>query len=300
MAKITILLPVFNGLPYIKETIASIFAQSNEDWCLSVSDNASTDGTYEYLKSLNDPRVRLSRHGSNIGAAANWAHLFETTDSEYAVLFGADDIMLPNFLALLSSCLDQNKEIGFVFGSCDLIDGDGKFTNDWDVPDEIIESKDLLQRLMHRNEVNISSCMIRLNLAKSRGLKFDRQRTLLFDWAMWIDFCQLFEKFETISAKVVKYRKHSASLTGRNQQSPVWNFDLFGMMCDRMGNSYAAQMPHSDLRIIASSVIWRFLKRGEFLSARKAASCLIRCYKPAEIMKTIIGMGCLKFKNKFC
>jgi glycosyltransferase involved in cell wall biosynthesis len=47
---VSVLLPVHNGMPYICEAIDSIVAQTFEDWELIVIDNASNDGSFEYLQ----------------------------------------------------------------------------------------------------------------------------------------------------------------------------------------------------------------------------------------------------------
>lgn len=56
---ISILVPVYNGLPYFKECIDSVLAQNFYDWELFISDNGSIDGTREYLGTLTDPRIRI-------------------------------------------------------------------------------------------------------------------------------------------------------------------------------------------------------------------------------------------------
>ena len=47
---ISIITPVWNGLPYIKECVESVIAQDFQDWELIIGDNASEDGTSEYLR----------------------------------------------------------------------------------------------------------------------------------------------------------------------------------------------------------------------------------------------------------
>ena len=49
--KIEILLATYNGERYIGEQIESIINQDYENWVVRVCDDASTDGTYEILKS---------------------------------------------------------------------------------------------------------------------------------------------------------------------------------------------------------------------------------------------------------
>jgi glycosyltransferase involved in cell wall biosynthesis len=49
MPRISILMPVYNGMPYICEAVDSVFAQNIEDWEFLISDNGSTDGTLTFL-----------------------------------------------------------------------------------------------------------------------------------------------------------------------------------------------------------------------------------------------------------
>src|SRR5262249_46988432 len=50
---ISLALPVKNGLPHIKATLAGLSRQTYRHFELIVQDSCSTDGTLEYLKSLN-------------------------------------------------------------------------------------------------------------------------------------------------------------------------------------------------------------------------------------------------------
>ena len=50
-------MPVYNGEPYIHEAIESILKQLLPEWELLISDDGSKDGTIDYLKSLDDPRI---------------------------------------------------------------------------------------------------------------------------------------------------------------------------------------------------------------------------------------------------
>ena len=53
---VQIILPVYNGLPYLSEAISSVFSQTVPHWRLILVDDGSTDGSQEALKSYNDPR----------------------------------------------------------------------------------------------------------------------------------------------------------------------------------------------------------------------------------------------------
>lgn len=48
--RVTCLLPVKNGMPYLPETLASLQRQTREAWAVFAWDNGSTDGTIEELR----------------------------------------------------------------------------------------------------------------------------------------------------------------------------------------------------------------------------------------------------------
>ncbi len=72
--RVAIGLPVFNGMPYLPESLSSLRAQDEPDIEIIISDNASDDGTEEYCRSIaaQDPRICYERSATNEGAAANF------------------------------------------------------------------------------------------------------------------------------------------------------------------------------------------------------------------------------------
>lgn len=96
---ISILTPVWNGREYIHESVASVLGQDFADWELLVGDNGSTDGTREYLLSLDHPRVRVICHPQNLGIYGNLNALLDAARSEYCLVLCADDYLVPGGLA---------------------------------------------------------------------------------------------------------------------------------------------------------------------------------------------------------
>src|SRR6476660_2754599 len=54
---VSIILPTYDRLPLLRDAVASVLAQTVQDWELFVVDDGSTDGTVEWLESLGDPRI---------------------------------------------------------------------------------------------------------------------------------------------------------------------------------------------------------------------------------------------------
>ncbi len=95
---ISILTPVWNGLPYIKECVDSVLAQDFQDWEMIVGDNCSDDGTTEYLRSLTDPRIKVTRHAKNMGVYPNIHFTFSHATAPIFVGLCADDYFYPGAL----------------------------------------------------------------------------------------------------------------------------------------------------------------------------------------------------------
>lgn len=103
--RISIGLPVYNGEPFLGESIDSILGQTYDDFELLVSDNASTDGTRDICeaKAAEDSRIRYIRQTENIGAAKNYNLLFHESKGEFFRWAADDDVCDPRYL---ERCLD--------------------------------------------------------------------------------------------------------------------------------------------------------------------------------------------------
>ncbi|HTF20503.1 MAG TPA: glycosyltransferase family 2 protein [Chryseolinea sp.] len=95
---ISVLTPVWNGLPYIKEAVESVLNQDFEDWELVISDNGSTDGTRDYLDTLTDPRIKIFKQEKNLGIDGNLNFLYSKASCEISYCLCADDYFHPGML----------------------------------------------------------------------------------------------------------------------------------------------------------------------------------------------------------
>jgi glycosyltransferase involved in cell wall biosynthesis len=112
---ISILTPVWNGLPYIKECVDSVLAQDFQDWEMIVGDNASDDGTSEYLRTLADPRIKVFRHEKNLGVYRNIYFLFNKATAPVYMGLCADDYFYPGALRkIVDEWKKVDDSIGFI------------------------------------------------------------------------------------------------------------------------------------------------------------------------------------------
>jgi glycosyltransferase involved in cell wall biosynthesis len=127
---ISVVVPVYNGMPFVLATIESVRAQTCADWELVICDNASTDNTAErieqYLKEKPDPRIRLIRHTELLAMGANWNRSLPYAAGQFIKLLPADDILLPDCLETQQRILKENPGVGFVTSGKEVIDASGR------------------------------------------------------------------------------------------------------------------------------------------------------------------------------
>lgn len=125
MPKYSIILPVRNGGHYVKECVASILAQSLDDFNLHVLDNCSTDGTLEWIKTLKDPRIIVCPAEQPLSIEANWKRITGIRKNEFITLIGHDDILDPNYLLVMNDLIGRHPGASLFQAHFRYIDAEG-------------------------------------------------------------------------------------------------------------------------------------------------------------------------------
>jgi glycosyltransferase involved in cell wall biosynthesis len=93
-------MPVYNGAASVTSALESLSAQTMTELEIIVSDNASTDATLALCEAhaARDPRLRLVRQRSNIGAVPNFVAVLEAARGPFFMWAAADDLWQPAFI----------------------------------------------------------------------------------------------------------------------------------------------------------------------------------------------------------
>jgi glycosyltransferase involved in cell wall biosynthesis len=114
---VSIIIPTYNRVHLIGETLESIIAQSYKNWECIVVDDGSTDNTTtliaDYIKK--DNRFQYYQRPFNRIKGANSCrnYGFELSKGKYVKWFDSDDIMHPDFLEKQVEVLEKNKDLDF-------------------------------------------------------------------------------------------------------------------------------------------------------------------------------------------
>jgi glycosyltransferase involved in cell wall biosynthesis len=99
MPKISIVMSVYNGEKYLKESVESILKQTESDFEFIIINDGSTDNTLSLLKqfTLQDPRIKLVTR-ENRGLIYSLNEGISLAQSSYIARMDADDIAYPDRL----------------------------------------------------------------------------------------------------------------------------------------------------------------------------------------------------------
>jgi len=98
---VDVLFPYYGDVAMMKQAVESVLGQNSPDWTLTVVDDGYPDESIPgYFADLvaRDPRVTYLRNEQNLGANGNYRKALTFVRNELAVVMGADDVMLPNYI----------------------------------------------------------------------------------------------------------------------------------------------------------------------------------------------------------
>lgn len=116
MARVSVCCSVLNQSGWLLDMIASVVAQTFQDWELIIVDDGSTEPVRQVVEKFADKRIIYERWPENKGIpwGINWA--FKMATGEYVVPMAADEIFSPDKLEKQVAYLDAHKEIDCVWG----------------------------------------------------------------------------------------------------------------------------------------------------------------------------------------
>lgn len=115
MLKINIVIVTYNRLNLLKEAVSAAVNQTYKAHKIFIVDNCSTDGTDDFLRSLEHDQITVTRTQRNIGGAGGFAEgvrLCENSGNyDYLMLIDDDAILSLDCLEALASAIDKHPSV---------------------------------------------------------------------------------------------------------------------------------------------------------------------------------------------
>jgi hypothetical protein len=124
-ALVSIVVPVFNGMPHLANLAESILAQTHVNLDIVFVDGGSTDESAVYLATITDPRVRVLTMPPGTSAAQNWDAASEAAQGAFVKLICQDDLLRPDAIARQLSDLISNPNAVMAIAQRDVVDAKG-------------------------------------------------------------------------------------------------------------------------------------------------------------------------------
>ena len=167
---VSVMMPCYNTERSLSMALASLQAQSYENWEALVVDDGSTDGTWAILEACVDPRVRRERFPENRGRGAARQRCLEMARGELLSFLDSDDWLFPGKLECQVALMSEHPEFIALGGACVITDANG-------APVGIdclgaAPGKSLTIRRFTRPgppPLNFTSCMVRMDAARASG-----------------------------------------------------------------------------------------------------------------------------------
>ena len=115
---------------FLAAAIESVLNQTRRVDELLVVDDCSPHDLERIVSPYESSQVRYIRNAANLGVPANYNRALALARSDYVMLFGDHDVMLPTFVERCARVLDENPEASFAFSAASAIDENGEVVTD--------------------------------------------------------------------------------------------------------------------------------------------------------------------------
>jgi glycosyltransferase involved in cell wall biosynthesis len=268
---VSVVLPTFNRLRFLRQTLESVFAQTFTEWELIVADDGSDETTRHYLQTLeSEPRVTvlwLSHTG--IPAVVRNAGL-RAARGEYIAFLDSDDLWAPRKLERQLAALRANRRCRWSYTAFSQIDESGVL-----LPDETHRLWEphagAIFRLMALGKVSIRtpSVLARRDVIEKVG-GFDETILSAEDYDLWLRLA-LDGELALVNEPLLQVRRHAENY------SSSWENAFAGR--DRALLKMQSRVAHQHRSLLKLERVKNALKRAATHASLGATSNTLRALR---------------------
>jgi len=212
--KFSIIIPTYNSLKWIEESVNSVLCQSLNDFELIIVDSGSTDNTLNWISLLHDKRIKIYSTDKKLSIEENWSRIKEIPKKEFMTILGHDDILYPDYLATMDNLINQHPDASLYQSHFQFIDSSGKIIRSCRSMNEIETGSGFLQSvLLNKIDITGTGFMMRSKDFDLIGGVPVYPNLLFSDFQLWIEAVRIKGKVAISKETTFAYRRH-ASVAG--------------------------------------------------------------------------------------
>lgn len=229
----TVLMPVYNCAPFLREAIDSVLEQNFTDFNFLIINDGSTDDSEKIILSYNDNRIAYIKNEKNIGLVNTLNKGIDLIDTRYIIRMDGDDISMPGRFKRLVEEMDTHPEMGVISSYLKLF---GDKTQTWKMP---LNDREIKAGLIFNSTIAHAPCIIRTEVLKRHNIRYSNNFPHMEDWDLWFRLMK-HTTFLGIPEVLYRYRifgnnitiVNYATLAERRKKFYIKMFDSLGWGAD--------------------------------------------------------------------
>lgn len=207
MPKISVVMPVYNGEKYLRESIDSILDQTLDDFEFIIIDDGSTDSTESIIKSYQDSRIRYIKNEINLGVARTLNRGLDAAKGEYIARMDADDIAVPDRFEKQVAFMDKHKNIAICSGIME-------YFGEIEMPEcyTVFGVENMRINMLFDSCLYHPAVMMRRSIIETEHYRYDNAFDKVEDYELWTRL-MLKHDIDNIPSLLLRYRIHKNQVT---------------------------------------------------------------------------------------
>ena len=184
MARISVLMGIYNCATTLSEALDSLYAQTYQDFKIILCEDGSTDNTYEVAKQYADrhDNIILVRNERNMGLNYTLNHCLKYADTEYCARMDGDDLCTPDRFEKQIKFLDEHPEYAITSGPMIHFDERGEFMRG-----KVEEGEPYKDVFNYGSPFCHAPCLVRTEAYKAvGGYTVDTKLLRMEDYNLWM------------------------------------------------------------------------------------------------------------------
>lgn len=241
MPEISVIMSVYNGEAYLKETIESVINQTFKNWEFIIINDCSTDSSPQILNdfAVKDERIKVYTNEVNLKLPASLNKAVSLSKGKYIARMDADDICLPDRFEKQYKFMEKNSDVSL--SSCRFMTmKNGVYMSGG--AGGRCDNEALRALLLVRNPILHPGIIAKAEVMKK--LNYDTTLTCTEDLELWTRMVMENQKMEILPECLMLYRLHDKQITSttlERQHTEVLKIQekYYGTLTEKMDEEMA-------------------------------------------------------------
>ncbi len=270
---ISVIMSVYNGEAYLKETIESVINQTFKNWEFIIINDCSTDSTAQILAdyAAKDERIKVHTNEVNLRLPASLNKAISLSQGKYIARMDADDICLPDRFLKQYNFMEENSDVSL--SSCRFMTvKNGVYMSGG--AGGRCDNEALRALLLVRNPILHPGIIAKAEVMKK--LNYDTSLTCTEDLELWTRMAIKNQKMVILPECLMIYRLHDKQITSttlERQHTEVLKIQekYYGTLLEKMDEEMQ-KFYISGIYFTETVDIERFLEYAKWLKRVSAAN----------------------------